>query len=126
MAATALGRGTSGPIATRPDGPVPSLIAYPDDAGEVAAVGDGVTRFAVGDRVIGCFHPRWSGGPIKPDYLTDRLGANLGGMLAEYAIVREEAAETGVDPVAEDERFRRLLLDAECHQGNDGHEAKDV
>ena len=53
---------------------------------------NGVTRFAVGDRVIGCFHPRWFGGPIKPDYLTDRLGANLDGMLAEYAVVSEEAA----------------------------------
>jgi NADPH:quinone reductase-like Zn-dependent oxidoreductase len=53
---------------------------------------DGVTRFVVGDRVIGCFHPRWFGGPIKGNYLTDRLGANLDGMLAEYAVVSEEAA----------------------------------
>ena len=36
-------------------------------------------------------HPRWFGGPIKPDYLTDRLGANLDGMLAEYAVLSEEA-----------------------------------
>src|ERR1700731_1986348 len=35
--------------------------------------------------------PRWFGGPIKPDYLTDRLGANLDGMLAEYAVFNEEA-----------------------------------
>src|SRR5712691_2474382 len=62
-----------------------------DGAGEVAAVGDGVSRFAVGHRVIGCFHPRWVGGPIKADYLTERLGANLDGMLAEYAIANEEA-----------------------------------
>ena len=63
-----------------------------DGAGEVVALGDGASRFAVGDRVIGCFHPRWFGGPIKPDYLSDRLGANLDGMLAEYAVVNEEAA----------------------------------
>src|SRR5713226_1105455 len=68
------------------------VVPLSDGAGEVAAVGDGVTRFAVGDQVIGCFHPRWFGGPIKPDYLTDRLGANLDGMLAEYAAVSEEAA----------------------------------
>jgi NADPH:quinone reductase-like Zn-dependent oxidoreductase len=59
--------------------------------GEVAAIGEGVTRVNIGDRIAGCFHPRWFGGPIKPDYLTDRLGANLDGMLAEYAVLNEEA-----------------------------------
>jgi NADPH:quinone reductase-like Zn-dependent oxidoreductase len=50
-----------------------------------------VTRVKVGDRIIGTFHPRWFGGPISADYLTDRLGANLDGMLAEYAVLSEEA-----------------------------------
>src|SRR6266496_719414 len=68
-----------------------SVTPLSDGAGEVAAVGDGVSRFAVGHRVIGCFHPRWFGGPIKADYLTERLGANLDGMLAEYAVANEEA-----------------------------------
>ena len=62
-----------------------------DGAGEVAAIGDRVTRVRIGDRIAGCFHPRWFGGPIKPDYLTDRLGANLDGMLAERAVLNEEA-----------------------------------
>jgi NADPH:quinone reductase-like Zn-dependent oxidoreductase len=51
----------------------------------------GVTRVKVGDRIAGTFHPRWFGGPIRPEYLTDRLGANLDGMLAEYAVLSEEA-----------------------------------
>jgi NADPH:quinone reductase-like Zn-dependent oxidoreductase len=67
------------------------VIPLSDGAGEVAAIGDGVTRVKVDDRIAGCFHPRWFGGPIKPDYLTDRLGANLDGMLAEYAVLSEEA-----------------------------------
>src|ERR1700681_425769 len=67
------------------------VVPLSDGAGEVAAIGDGVTRVKIGDRVIGTFHPRWFGGPIKPDYLTDRLGANLDGMLAEYAVLNEEA-----------------------------------
>src|SRR5207302_2026346 len=67
------------------------VIPLSDGAGEVAAIGDGVTRVKIGDRIAGCFHPRWLGGPIKHDYLTDRLGANLDGMLAEYAVSSEEA-----------------------------------
>ena len=67
------------------------VIPLSDGAGEVAAIGNEVTRIKVGDRIVGCFHPRWFGGPIKPEYLTDRLGANLDGMLAEYAVLSEEA-----------------------------------
>src|SRR6201993_4587224 len=67
------------------------VVPLSGGAGEVAAIGDGVTRVQVGSRIAGCFHPRWFGGPIKPDYLTDRLGANLDGMLAEYAVLNEEA-----------------------------------
>jgi len=67
------------------------VIPLSDGAGEVASIGAGVTRVKIGDRVAGCFHPRWFGGRISADYLTDRLGANLDGMLAEYAVLSEEA-----------------------------------
>ena len=67
------------------------VVPLSDGAGEVAAIGEGATRVKIGDRIAGCFHPRWFGGPIKPDYLTDRLGANLDGVLAEYAVFNEEA-----------------------------------
>src|SRR6201981_4116809 len=67
------------------------VVQLSDGAGEVAAIGDGVTRVKVSDRIAGTFHPRWFGGPIRPEYLTDRLGANLDGMLAEYAVLSEEA-----------------------------------
>src|SRR3954463_7475154 len=60
------------------------VVPLSDGAGEVVGLGAGASRFAVGDRVIPCFHPHWFDGQIKPDYLTDRLGANLDGMLAEY------------------------------------------
>src|SRR5262249_33625430 len=67
------------------------VVPLSDGAGVVAAIGEGVMRVKLGDRIAGCFHPRWFGGPIKPDYLTDRLGANLDGMLGEYAVLNEEA-----------------------------------
>jgi NADPH:quinone reductase-like Zn-dependent oxidoreductase len=67
------------------------VVPLSDGAGEVAAIGNGVTRVKVGDRIAGTFHPRWFGGPIRPEYLTDRLGANLDGMLAEYAVLSEDA-----------------------------------
>ena len=67
------------------------VVPLSDGAGEVAAIGGGVTRVTPGDRVIGTFHPRWFGGPIKSDYLIDRLGANLDGVLADYAVLSEEA-----------------------------------
>jgi NADPH:quinone reductase-like Zn-dependent oxidoreductase len=67
------------------------VVALSDGAGEVAAIGEATTRVKIGDWIAGCFHPRWFGGPIRPEYLTDRLGANLDGMLAEYAVLSEEA-----------------------------------
>jgi len=34
------------------------IIWLSDGAGEVAAIGDGVTPVRIGDRIAGCFHPR--------------------------------------------------------------------
>ncbi len=40
-------------------------IPMSDGAGTVAAVGEGVTEFAVGDAVLSCFFPNWQdGGPV--------------------------------------------------------------
>ncbi len=73
-------------------GPVkPGVVPLSDGAGEVAAIGASVTRVRPGERIIGTFHPRWFGGPLSEDHLGDRLGANLDGMLARYAVLHEEA-----------------------------------
>jgi NADPH:quinone reductase-like Zn-dependent oxidoreductase len=66
-----------------------SLIPVSDAAGEVAAVGDGVTRFAAGDRVINSFHSNWIAGRL-PDHLVG-YGNGQDGWLAEYRAVPEHA-----------------------------------
>lgn len=59
------------------------LILLSDGAGEVAAVGDGVRRFAPGDRVAAAFFQDWEGGPPSQAKLDSALAARLDGVLAE-------------------------------------------
>src|SRR5258708_14126572 len=53
------------------------------------AVGAGVTRAKVGDRVAGVVFPHWLDGPFARDYAM-QLGGSLDGMLTEVAVLSEE------------------------------------
>lgn len=66
-------------------------IPLSDGAGEVIALGEGVTRFAVGDRVAGIFFPRWIDGPPDPRALEQGRGGNPEGMLSEIVVSDEQA-----------------------------------
>ena len=92
-----------------------------DGAGEVAAIGDGITRVKLGDRVIGTFHPRWFGGPLIADYLTDRLGANLDGVLAQFAVFNEEAVVTLPSHLSFEEAAALLGGFPNTHRGTGRH-----
>ena len=65
-------------------GQKPSLIPMSDGAGEVVAVGEGVTRIKVGDRVAGIFFQDWLSGTITEEIMKSDLGGGIDGMLAEY------------------------------------------
>src|SRR6185436_19155453 len=61
-----------------------------DGAGEVVALGAGVTRAAIGDRVIASIFPRWIDGPFSLERAA-QLGGSLDGMLTEHAVLHEDA-----------------------------------
>jgi NADPH:quinone reductase-like Zn-dependent oxidoreductase len=65
------------------------LIPVSDGVGEVAAIGEQVTRFRVGDRVSGIFSQQWISGEPTEAWLNGLLGGPLDGLLAEYAILNE-------------------------------------
>ncbi|SPH23963.1 Alcohol dehydrogenase [Defluviimonas aquaemixtae] len=68
-------------------------VPVSDCAGAVVAVGDGVTRFATGDRVIPCYIQGWQNGDLTQKQRKEQtLGAPLDGVLQEYIVVPAENA----------------------------------
>jgi NADPH:quinone reductase-like Zn-dependent oxidoreductase len=67
------------------------IIPCSDGAGEVLAVGHGVTRLQVGDRVAASFFPYWQDGRTSPTKIRHALGGDIDGMLAEEVVLHEDA-----------------------------------
>lgn len=65
-------------------------IPCSDGVGAVVAVGEGVTRVKVGDRVAGIFFQKWVGGELTEEIAQSALGEAIDGILAEYAVLHED------------------------------------
>lgn len=80
-------RGRYGPGGDNADGGIP----LSDGAGEIIAVGPGVTRFQVGDRVAGIFFEEWIDGDRSAEINASARGGNAGGMLSEVIVSDERS-----------------------------------
>ena len=67
-----------------------SIVLLSDGAGEIVALGDGVSRFAIGDRVTPIFFQSWLKGGMGPDDSASALGGSIDGVLAEYCVFDED------------------------------------
>lgn len=66
------------------------LVPLSDGVGEVVAVGDGVTRVKIGDRVAGIFMQTWLDGRFSANKAQSALGGAIDGILAEYVTLHED------------------------------------
>jgi NADPH:quinone reductase-like Zn-dependent oxidoreductase len=73
-----------------PMGPRESLVPLSDGAGEVVAVGPGVKRLRIGDRVAAIFFQNWVSGRPPADVANSALGGALDGMLTQYITLSEQ------------------------------------
>lgn len=78
-------RGAYGPRNALP------LIPVSDGVGEVIAVGEGVERVGLGDRVAPVFFPSWIGGEPNPAKFSQTIGGPLDGVLQKKMCVSAEA-----------------------------------
>ncbi len=67
------------------DGPWPR-VPMADGAGEVVAVGPGVTEFATGRRVFAAMYPSWLDGPPAPEKKLPLPGDTCDGWLQQYRL----------------------------------------
>ncbi len=67
------------------------LVPCSDGAGEIVAVGEGVSEWQPGDRVAGCFFQDWTAGKIGRDTMKSALGGPIHGLLREAATLRADA-----------------------------------
>ncbi|PWT95875.1 MAG: NAD(P)-dependent alcohol dehydrogenase [Candidatus Melainabacteria bacterium] len=79
-------RGEYNPNLRQPTG----LVPLSDGAGEVVELGEGVTRFKVGDRVAGLFFQSWLAGECDEQKSKSALAGSIDGVLTTYKVFHED------------------------------------
>lgn len=82
--------------------PLP-LVPLSDGVGEIVQVGEGVSRFRVGERVASSFWQRWVAGSFDLADPSSTLGGPIDGMLAEYVRLDEQGAVQVPDYLSHEE-----------------------
>lgn len=103
-------------------------IPMSDGAGDVVAVGAGVTKWKKGDRVLSLFFPNWQAGQIEAAGFASVPGDGADGYAAEYVVVPETAVtrmpegysceEAATLPCAALTAWRALMVEARVKPGD--------
>jgi NADPH:quinone reductase-like Zn-dependent oxidoreductase len=79
------------------------LVPLSDGCGVVSAIGDGVTRVKVGDRVAPMFFQSWLGGAPTPAALSTALGGALDGVAREQLVLSQDGVSKVPDFLSDEE-----------------------
>ncbi len=103
-------------------------IPMSDGAGDVVELGEGATRFKVGDKVLGLFFPEWQSGPPQVGGFSSVPGDGADGFAAEYVAMPETAFTAMPDgysyeeaaslPCAALTAWRALFVEAKIKPGD--------
>lgn len=79
------------------------LIPISDGVGEVIAIGEGVRRVVVGDRVCPVMIQSWISGPPTMERISSTLGGPLDGVMAEYMVLNEQCVVQAPEHLSNEE-----------------------
>jgi len=104
------------------------MVPLSDGCGEVAEIGEGVTRVAVGDRVAPIFFQKWIAGDATIEGLMSSMGGPLDGCWQEYRCLSEQGvvkvpahltdAQVATLPCAALTAWRALVTEGQIKAGD--------